>query len=131
MNLRPGNLPKFFVCHSLRAGFFDVLPTIGFATIGDAAIGFAMNELGALDEGAGWDGEAWQQALAAYWQEHDVLLTDADARGPQLLMIDTEAEPGIWRVRQILHDPAGDHDWAIGANVDRSGPLRRRRWSRG
>ena len=32
MNLRPGNLSKFFVCHSLRAGFFDVFPTIGFCT---------------------------------------------------------------------------------------------------
>ena len=32
MNLRPGNLSKFFVCHSLRAGFFDVFPTIGFWT---------------------------------------------------------------------------------------------------
>src|SRR5687767_4617277 len=32
MNLRPGNLPRFFVCHSLSAGFFEVFPTIGFCT---------------------------------------------------------------------------------------------------
>ena len=32
MNLRPGNLSNLFVCHSLRAGFFEVFPTIGFFT---------------------------------------------------------------------------------------------------
>jgi hypothetical protein len=32
MNLRPGNLPKFCVCQALRAGFFEVCPTIGFCT---------------------------------------------------------------------------------------------------
>jgi hypothetical protein len=32
MNLRPGNLSNLFVCHSLRAGFFEVIPTIGFFT---------------------------------------------------------------------------------------------------
>jgi hypothetical protein len=33
MNLRPGSLPRLLVCHSLRAGFSDVRPTIGFFTI--------------------------------------------------------------------------------------------------
>jgi len=83
--------------------------------------------LGELDGESGWDAEAWQDALSPYWDEHDVLLTDADARGPGLLMIDTEPayddEPsqgssGRWLVRQILHDPAGHHDWGIDAGVD-------------
>ncbi len=74
--------------------------------------------LGELDADAGWDGEAWQDAMAAYWDEHDVLLTDADARGPGLLLIDDTFEPGVWRVRQILHDPEGFHDWALLASVD-------------
>ena len=26
--------------------------------------------------------------------------------------------PGRWLVRQILDDPAGDHDWGIRADVD-------------
>ena len=26
--------------------------------------------------------------------------------------------PGSWAVRQILDDPAGDHDWGISAEVD-------------
>lgn len=26
--------------------------------------------------------------------------------------------PTLWKVRQILDDPAGDHDWGISAEVD-------------
>ena len=40
----------------------------------------------------------------------------ADARGPAQLVIDKS--PGIWRVRQIVDDPAGDHDWGLDAEVD-------------
>src|SRR6478672_4034104 len=32
MNLRPGNLPRFLVCHSRSCGFFDFWPTTGFFT---------------------------------------------------------------------------------------------------
>jgi len=32
-------------------------------------------------------------------------------------MID-RGEPGVWRVRQIVDDPRGDHDLAIVATVD-------------
>ena len=40
----------------------------------------------------------------------------ADAGGPALLIFDRQ--PGVWRVRQILDDPAGDHDWGFDAEVD-------------
>jgi hypothetical protein len=73
-------------------------------------------ELGELDGEAGFDAVAWQQALAPYFAEYDQLGTGADARGPALLLI--EQLPGRWRVRQILDDPAGDHDWGISAEVD-------------
>jgi hypothetical protein len=33
MNLKPGSLSRLFVCHSRRAGFFELWPTIGFLTI--------------------------------------------------------------------------------------------------
>jgi hypothetical protein len=33
-------------------------------------------------------------------------------------VIDDSTEPGVWRVRQILHDPEEFHDWAITAEVD-------------
>jgi superfamily II RNA helicase len=76
----------------------------------------AYHELGELDAASGWDAEAWQDAMEAYFGEHDSLGIGPDARGPALLMI--EKEPEVWRVRQIFDDPAGDHDWGISAQVD-------------
>jgi superfamily II RNA helicase len=74
------------------------------------------DELGELDADAGWDAEAWRQAVEPYFDEHREIGTGADARGPHLLIIDQQ--PGRWVVRQILDDPAGHHDWAITAEVD-------------
>ena len=65
---------------------------------------------------AGWDAESWRQAVEPYFDEHDEIGTGADARGPDLLIIDQQ--PGRWVVRQILDDPSGHHDWAINAEVD-------------
>jgi superfamily II RNA helicase len=73
----------------------------------------ALGELDAVD---GWDAQAWQEALEPYFDEHDEIGTGADARGPARLMV--EELPGLWRVRQILDDPAGDHDWGFSAEVD-------------
>lgn len=72
--------------------------------------------LGGLDSAAGWDADAWADALDPYFERYGEINTGADARGPKLLMI--EQEPGLWRVRQILDDPEGDHDWGITAEVD-------------
>ncbi|GAA2092892.1 DEAD/DEAH box helicase [Microlunatus panaciterrae] len=73
-------------------------------------------ELAELDAEAGWDAEAWAAALEPYFAEHHGILTGANARGPALLIIDIL--PDRWVVRQIIDDPAGDHDWGIGAEVD-------------
>lgn len=58
----------------------------------------------------------WEAALDSYWAEHDEILTDADARGPALLVIDQIGR--VWRARQIIHDPAANHDWSITATID-------------
>jgi len=73
-------------------------------------------ELGDLDADAGWDAESWRQAMEPYFVEHAEIGTGADARGPDLLIIDQQ--PDRWVVRQIFDDPAGHHDWAINAEVD-------------
>lgn len=73
-------------------------------------------DLGELDAASGWTSERWQEIGEDYFDEHADVGIGADARGPALLMIDRS--PGRWRVRQILDDPAGDHDWAIIAEVD-------------
>jgi hypothetical protein len=80
-----------------------------------AALGH-YEELGDLDEACGWDASAWEDALEGYFEVHDDIGTGPDSRGPALLIIDQQ--PGQWAVRQILNDPAGDHDWGISAVVD-------------
>ena len=82
-----------------------------------------VRALAALDgEDAGWD-----DALGEYWDLHDLIGTDGDARGPHHLQITAELgetpwsheeEVRTWRVRQVIADPAGDHDWGIEAVVD-------------
>ncbi|MGY1772515.1 DEAD/DEAH box helicase [Blastococcus sp. SYSU D00813] len=74
-------------------------------------------DLGELDGGSGWDAERWGEVVQAYFADHAEVNTGADARGPALLVWDKET-PGLWRVRQIVDDPAGDHDWGIDAEVD-------------
>ncbi|WP_205472165.1 RNA helicase [Nocardioides sp. SYSU D00038] len=73
---------------------------------------------------------AWDEALEAYYTDHDEVRLDADARGPDLVA--TEPLPDDLRAehaeelagdrallaRQTLHDPAGHHDWVIEALVD-------------
>jgi hypothetical protein len=73
-------------------------------------------QLGELDGEAGWDGQRWEQALAGFFADHGEIGTGADARGPGLLLV--QERPDRWLVRQILDDPAGDHDWGIAAEVD-------------
>ena len=72
------------------------------------------DELAELDPDA-----AWPEALDRYYAEHDDILTGPAARSPRLVTIDeTDAAAGVWRVEQVIDDPAGDHDWRIRAEVD-------------
>ena len=73
-----------------------------------------VSALADLDPSFGAD--AWSDALDGYFADHDEILTGANARSAQLLLI-TEGTTE-WTVRQILDDPAGDHDWGISATVD-------------
>lgn len=72
--------------------------------------------LGELDAESGWDARAWQDALTPYFVDHSDILAGANARGPAMLIIQTE--PERWLVRQIIDDPAGDYDWGFSAVVD-------------
>jgi hypothetical protein len=73
-------------------------------------------DLGELDGDSGWTADRWEEVIGEYFAEHDDVGIGADARGPALLIIDRQ--PGLWRVRQILDDPAGDHDWGFEVEVD-------------
>lgn len=74
------------------------------------------DELGALDAASGWTADRWAEIGEEYFGEHAEVGTGADARGPALLIFDKQ--PQVWRVRQILDDPAGDHDWGFDVEVD-------------
>ncbi|MFN3949460.1 DEAD/DEAH box helicase [Microbacterium sp.] len=72
------------------------------------------DELVELDPGVDWPA-----TLDAYFDEHDEIGTGGAARSSALVVIDeSSAADGVWRVEQIIDDPAGDHDWRIRAEVD-------------
>jgi len=82
--------------------------------VGRAVVEAALqrdDELVELDPDA-----AWSEALDAYYDEHDEILTGGPARSAALVSI-SEA-PAEWRVEQTIDDPAGDHDWRIRGIVD-------------
>ena len=72
------------------------------------------DELVELDPDVDWPG-----VLDSYFDEHDAIGTGGAARSSALVEIDeSAASEGVWRVEQIIDDPAGDHDWRIRAEVD-------------
>jgi hypothetical protein len=85
-----------------------------------------VDGLAALDQNAaerlgtpqdvGMTRAAWDAAIEDYFAEHDSVDTDADARGPDLFVVERTGRR--WPVRQTLDDPAGHHDWVIEAEVD-------------
>ncbi|GGI45663.1 superfamily II RNA helicase [Agromyces flavus] len=71
-------------------------------------------ELAELDPDVDWPG-----ALDAYYADHDAIGTGGPSRSPRLVTIDeADAANGMWRVEQVIDDPAGDHDWRIRGEVD-------------
>ncbi len=72
--------------------------------------------LGALDASSGFDRSAWDDVLEEYYDAHDTIGTDADARSMQYLVLSEEGR--TWRARQIFADPAGDKDFGFSATID-------------
>ena len=62
------------------------------------------------------DAEAWNEALGEYYDIHDSIVIDQEARSPALLQI--TRSPDLWLLRQVVLDPQGDKDWGITAEVD-------------
>ena len=54
--------------------------------------------------------------MATYWDEHDYLRIDAEARASHWVDIDGETD----LISQRLLDPAGYHEWVLEAGIDRS-----------
>jgi hypothetical protein len=80
-----------------------------------------IDGLGELDATAGFDRAAWDTVLEEYYEEHDSIGTDADARSMQYLVLDESgatASPRVWKARQIFSDPEGDKDFGFSATID-------------
>lgn len=79
-----------------------------------------IEELGELDGEWGWRAPRWRQALDDYFDQHDDILLDGDARSMDYLLINEadERTDHIWHVRQTFRDPEGDRDFGIAADVD-------------
>ncbi len=76
--------------------------------------------LGEADGEWGFGERAWAQALDEYYEAHEEILLDADARSKAYLILNEadEEEAHVWHVRQIFHDEDGGNDFAIAADVD-------------
>ncbi|WP_084631235.1 DEAD/DEAH box helicase [Demequina aestuarii] len=96
--------------------------------------------LGALDGASGWNAQAWRDALDPLFEAQGgaAIGIGPDARSAALITFvepdgdhdegraraalaaapDAQLPPGTWVVRQVIDDPAGDHDWAITALVN-------------
>ncbi|MBT1161099.1 MULTISPECIES: DEAD/DEAH box helicase [Bifidobacterium] len=77
-------------------------------------------ELGALDKDWGYGVHEWEDVLDDYYDEHEYVGIDAAARSGKLFILDDslEQKEHAWKVRQIIDDSDGDHDWAITGTVD-------------
>jgi superfamily II RNA helicase len=66
--------------------------------------------------GDGLEADDWADLMELYFEEYDEIGTGPDARGPQLFTV--SREPELWRVRQTIADPNGDHGWALVGEVN-------------
>ncbi|WP_246498119.1 DEAD/DEAH box helicase [Natronoglycomyces albus] len=73
-----------------------------------------ISALAALE--TGWGSSEWDEALEAYFAQHDDIGTTTAARAKN--MIDIHEEGRIWKIRHIIDDPQGHHDWHLDAEVD-------------
>ena len=92
--------------------------------------GWAWTTLGEIDADAGWDASTWLEAMAPYFEDYATVGIGPEARSPTLFQVVDERAAGHidpidpidpvrrWRVRQVLDDPDGFHEWAIVIDVD-------------
>ena len=81
----------------------------------DAAV-----ELGRLDAEWGFAQRRWRDALDAFFEEHQGIVIDGDARSASYLALDEadEKTDHVWHAVQTFKDEEGDRDFAIVADVD-------------
>ena len=94
-----------------------------FSRVRAAATG-DTDRLGELDDEWGWRSQRWSRMLNAYFEVHEEILLDGDARSADMLQIDESDERAdtdgrhVWHVRQMFLDEDGERDFGISGDVD-------------
>lgn len=102
-----------------RRGLTVLVRNALFRRVSLAARGDA-GQLGDMDMEWGFGARRWQEALDAFYEAHEELLLDADARSNAYFSVDEadERSQHVWHVHQVFHDADGDSDFGIRADVD-------------
>ena len=102
-----------------RRGLTLLVRNALFARVRLAAFG-DVEALGKLDGEWGWRAPVWQRALDRFYEEHDEIVLDGDARSTAYYTIDESDERSahVWRVHQVFRDSDDDRDFGIWADVD-------------
>ncbi len=79
-----------------------------------------IESLGRLDTEWGFGQVKWQAALDDYFEEHESIQIDADARSAKFFAIDDSLEKSnhTWHVQQIFSDEEASNDFSIMATVN-------------
>ena len=102
-----------------RRGLTLLVRNALFARVRLAAFG-DVEALGKLDGEWGWRAPVWQRALDRFYEEHDEIVVDGDARSTAYYTIDESDERSahVWHVHQVFRDSDDDRDFGIWADVD-------------
>jgi hypothetical protein len=69
-------------------------------------------------QGQSWSPERLQQALDAYYAEHERICLDPEARNLRHTYVTQSEDKRCWRVQQMLVDPEQSNDWVVEFEVD-------------
>ncbi|HIY51481.1 MAG TPA: DUF3516 domain-containing protein [Candidatus Olsenella avicola] len=102
-----------------RRGLTLLVRNALFARVRLAAFG-RVDELGKLDAEWGWRAPLWQRALDRFYEEHEEIVLDGDARSAAYYTIDEKDERSghVWHVHQVFRDSDDDRDFGIWGDVD-------------
>jgi hypothetical protein len=95
----------------VRNGAWRLVVLLGRRDHGAAA------ELGLQDgDGVAWTAEGLEGLMARYWEAHDRVVLDQEARSPKNCQV--TQDDGAWEVLQVVSDPEGHREMALRLTVD-------------
>ena len=102
-----------------RRGLVVLVRNALFRRVRLAALG-KVDDLGELDVDLGYPPHRWQQLLDDFYEQHEEIILDDNARSMAYLSLDETDEESahVWHVRQTCKDSDEDRDFLICADVD-------------